>query len=172
MNSIIFLDIDGVLVTQKSIDYWMKVSGDIYGPDGKEMFCRKSIETLNKIIEKTNAEYVITSGWRNDVPVATMQRMFDNRGLDGKILDYVPSLGIEHDRGEEIMKWINKNGEPTSYAIIDDECKDDIHKYFPEERCVETSWISGLEERSFGKKIFTAMNKTTRVKTEASKKIF
>jgi hypothetical protein len=60
MEKYIFLDIDGVLNTRKSIELPML-------DDKNHRFDPACVEALNNIIEETDAKIVITSSWRNNL---------------------------------------------------------------------------------------------------------
>ena len=58
MEKYIFLDIDGVLNTHKSMVLPMMI-------DNHQQFDPACVEALNNIIQATDAKIVITSSWRN-----------------------------------------------------------------------------------------------------------
>lgn len=114
--SIIFLDIDGVMNSQRfytkytpkellSIrDEW----GDAFDPESKKL--------LNKLIDETGAKVVIISTWRSS-GLEDMQRMWEARGMNGEVVGITPHIGIARShnkynvsvpRGIEV-KWYYEN---------------------------------------------------------------
>jgi hypothetical protein len=170
MKPIIFLEADGVLQTQKGVEHWLKVKGDIFGDDKFENFCPKSVEFLNKITENTEAKIVLTSYNREGVHISKMQEVFKKRGVTGDIIGYTPILNENSTKGEEIRKWFTMFGNPESYVIIDSDCSDGISNEFPEERYVETSYIYGLNDRNTYKKVLSSLSKTERIKPKSPAK--
>ena len=131
MRKIIFLDIDGVL----SPRWWNSdKQSDNYGC----LFDAKAVANFAKIIEKTDAEIVVSSSWKL-MGFQALQDMWKDRKLPGKIIDITPdymsdellmkedSTNVDYlfERGSEIQGWLLLHGDDVSrYAIIDD--MDDI----------------------------------------------
>ena len=131
MRKIIFLDIDGVLSPQ----WWNSdKQSDNYGC----LFDAKAVANFAKIIEKTDAEIVVSSSWKL-MGFQALQDMWKDRKLPGKIIDITPdymsdellmkedSTNVDYlfERGSEIQGWLLLHGDDVSrYAIIDD--MDDI----------------------------------------------
>jgi hypothetical protein len=106
-KSIIFLDIDGVLNVYCE-------SRDKYGCTFHQNF----VDNLRYIIDSTGADIVITSTWRSD-GLITMQNMWKDRNLPGKVVGVTPYIDI-CKRGLEIEKYISEN-DIKNYVIIDDD---------------------------------------------------
>jgi len=131
MRKIIFLDIDGVL----SPRWWdSDKQSDNYGC----LFDAKAVANFAKIIEKTDAEIVVSSSWKL-MGFQALQDMWKGRKLPGKIIDITPdymsdellmkedSTNVDYlfERGSEIQGWLLLHGDDVSrYVIIDD--MDDI----------------------------------------------
>lgn len=129
MNPIIFLDIDGVLCIN-----FTKGTGhrntDKYG----DLFDQYCVNQLKRIIDATGADIVISSTWRR-AGLRAMQDMWKDRSLPGNVIDITPFnvlpdswpswSSLDHtymnSRGEEIKKWMEVNGYPDRYVIIDDD---------------------------------------------------
>ena len=120
-DSIIFLDIDGVL-NLLHID----TGKDEYG----QIFSNECVEAFDYLIEKTNANIVIISTWKSS-GLSIMKEMWINRELPGNVIDITPNEvdlvdnGVVDfydmvDRGLEIEQWIKNNNFKGSYVIIDD----------------------------------------------------
>jgi hypothetical protein len=109
--SIIFLDIDGVLVTRRTASR------------NKADF--QCVLALNKILKETGADIVLVSSWRYK-PIAEMIDIFEGWGIervDG--FDYAPHISltsekiVEFLREHEVAAWIAAN-DVYSFVILDD----------------------------------------------------
>ena len=117
MRKVLFLDIDGVLNTDRQ-QWHCQMNGiapiDRFGYE----FDPKAVGNLTTILEETNAEIVISSSWKF-LGLQTLQKMWKDRNLPGTIVD------ITHDgesKGWEIDEWLmNHEGQVCGYVIIDDE---------------------------------------------------
>ena len=116
---IVFLDIDGVLNSQRTC---IAFGGYPNQPTGfhRDMFDEVAIRLIRGIVKEAGAKIVLSSTWRilnhwNEV----------GQGLELPIIDATPRLAGH--RGEEIQQWMddyianNENAEITTYAIIDDD---------------------------------------------------
>jgi len=161
MESVIFLDIDGVLVTSRGLEHWMKIKCDIFEDNTSyELFCPQSIESLNRLTRLTGSKLVIISNWRKRLSLIEIKQMFKRRGVEADIIGVTPYKNEDLDRGHEIKLWLEKNGTPDSYVIIDDDCDVDISTtYFPEDRCVQTNSVFGIADRYAYKRAVGILNK-------------
>ena len=117
MIKVLFLDIDGVLNTDRQ-QWHCQMNGftpvDEFGYD----FDHKAVENLATILEETDAEIVISSSWKF-LGLQTLQKMWKNRKLPGTILDVTPD---GKSKGLEIDEWLREcESQMNGYAIIDDE---------------------------------------------------
>ena len=153
--NIIFLDIDGVLVTGPS----MRQIGAL-------KFCPEKLELLDKLIERLNGVWsdddrlertplytrlVISSSWRQGRKVMDLKDIFHHAGSrSGRyILD---RTGKDKDcKGLEIQEWLDQNdwqiGEfgvsrVRKFVIIDDDA--DMRDLTP--HLVKTEWNEGLTQ--------------------------
>jgi flagellin-specific chaperone FliS len=122
---IIFLDIDGVLNTDR-IDR-MRKNHNISTID----FDPEALKNLSKIVIETNAKLVISSSWRvhqnTDTPL--WNALIDNLkkcNLEKEIFDITEVHGgiiKRQPRWKEISNWLLKSKELdiSSYVILDDE---------------------------------------------------
>jgi len=107
-DKIIFLDIDGVLVTRRSI--MEKKHHEAFDP-----IC---ISNLNKIILNTECKIVISSTWRFLYTIDDLKIIFKNVGIINTIIGTTGKDG--NIRGDEIQLWLLQN--PTNrFCIIDDD---------------------------------------------------
>jgi len=134
---IIFLDHDGVICLSKD---WgtrkskrAKKRGDLF-----DRFCPKAVKVLNSIIEKTDAEIVVTSTWRVHCDLEYMQKLYIERGIAKAPIDFTKDLENVWDdddwfnsysdseklqsaiRSKEIMVWLKENPNTTSWIAVDD----------------------------------------------------
>lgn len=134
MRKIIFLDIDGVLNTERHHEYCHKnnlPNSDEYG----YLFDPNSVSNLTTIVEETGANIVISSSWKFS-GISVLLDIWNNRSLPGKVIDITPNtVSDEHllhadlenmeligYKGYEIKEWLSAQGKNISnYVILDDE---------------------------------------------------
>lgn len=146
--NIIFLDIDGVLNTERYIVYQVdnKITN---GYDAQFNFDPKAMSNLREIVTKSNAKIVISSTWRMNRDYKNDQywnAIFDNFSkyhIPAEIIDSTPILHTE--RGNEIKKWLqdNKNLNIENFVILDD---DSDMCEFTKTNLAKCSWKDGLSE--------------------------
>lgn len=140
-SSIIFLDFDGVLNTERHQTRLVldgKPNKDAWGP----LFDPCTVRNLREIIESTGAAIVISSSWRYIHRLGSLRMMWEIRELPGEIMEILPCGATYISRGEEIECWLNQHGHPN-YVIIDD-----LDDFCPSQqyRYVETNPIVGITE--------------------------
>jgi sugar-specific transcriptional regulator TrmB len=114
----ILLDIDGVLVTTPS---WRNVERH---EDGFVEFNDTAKQNLAVLIEKTQAEIVLTTTHRISYSEKKWVEIFNARGIHVTTLTKVnqaSSIQDIRDRGNEILDWIDKLASNERYVIIDDD---------------------------------------------------
>jgi hypothetical protein len=127
---IIFLDIDGVLYTGDVIrKRYIRVKSlyeegqQIKFQENSERFCPRSMRNLKEILEKTDAQIVLSSTWRLGKTLddqIVIQREFKKYGIDFDLfIDKTPYLCTS--RGNEIAVWLGFHPEVKSMVIIDDD---------------------------------------------------
>lgn len=156
---IIFLDIDGVLNSEKFYkneaqhEKWQRAKEEGRSIDEQDAIANidpESVKWLNYIIDKTNAEIVVSSTWRFD----------ENLSNKLSFMGIKPHIGItpktwERHRGTEIQMWLDKHPEVINYVIIDDDC-DMLDSQL--DNFVNTSWEEGLNEET-SIKVINILNK-------------
>jgi hypothetical protein len=103
---VIFLDIDGVLAPIRQWDRY----GDL------DPAC---IRVLNEIVERAEADVVVSSTWRHGRTVGELQAMLEAAGFTGCVVDKTPTLAAGGDRGDEIAAWLAEHA-VGGFVIIDD----------------------------------------------------
>lgn len=114
---IIFLDFDGVLSTDNYLDLLSETkskTSDYWG----RLFDPECVNSLKRIVDKTEARIVVTSSWRNYLSIWQFILMWKLRNMPGILAGVTPKSSIY--RGNEIAKWLNIHRNITNYIIIDD----------------------------------------------------
>ena len=126
--NIIFLDFDGVIVTQKS---------------RFNEFDKGCIALLKQIIEETDAHIVISSSWRYQTSLEQFRELFKPHGINNKrIIGLTPKLK-SRTRGQEISAWLKEvkdKIEVKAYVILDDDS--DMTKHM--DNFVKTDTYKGM----------------------------
>ena len=130
MAKFIFLDFDGVMDTfrySNRLYYEGKPENDRFGT----VFDPDCIKALEKIIDATGAEIVISSSWKVLMSYGQILEMWKERNLPGFVTDATPTCSSR--RGEEIAAWLdiftkNSGGEEYDYVILDDLDEDNFNK--------------------------------------------
>lgn len=143
---IVFLDIDGVL---NSESFWSdKTQGARYreavanGCSKTEQLALanidpKAVDLLNKILEETDAELVISSTWRTHLELPEILAFM---GVKKQIYSVTPTT-LKRHRGTEIQMWLDCHPDIDNYIILDDD-SDMLNKQL--NHFIHTSWKNGL----------------------------
>lgn len=150
----IFLDIDGVMVPANS---WKRPEFLI---DGFPAFSKKATSALQKIIDDTNADIVLTSSHKANYSVEEWLTLFKNRGIDLKTIYRLPENISNQNRKEELISWFNLNGIEDNFVIIDDDKILNDLPFFLKERLVLTSGAIGLTDEQANRAIAFLHNKS------------
>ncbi len=152
--SVLFLDIDGVLNSQKSISSRRDAGGN-WNNDAPD---QEYLDRLDRIITETDAYIVISSTWRKSMPSFTMGLLLHKCGLSRhasrRIICSTPELG--GSRGVEILSWlihrnvsasefspnIRERYKVTKMCILDDD--DDVSMFG--DYLILTNFLEGLTE--------------------------
>jgi hypothetical protein len=140
---VIFLDIDGVMITRNSVKYQY-----LHHPEDENIrFSRRAVKNLNFLINETGAKIVISSTWRLLYTIEELDGKFKEQGIKGEIISAtsIAQFSTEEDtpRGQKIAEWLALNPGTQSYVIIDDDAKTDCIQFHPD-NCVETSYKDGF----------------------------
>lgn len=106
---LIFLDIDGVLVSGKHMDHLATI-----GESAWKKFDPECVSVFNELIERTNAKVVITSTWRYHYETLDeLAHELRARGVNAEIVAmtkrlYGPSA-FSKDREDEILEFLYSN---------------------------------------------------------------
>lgn len=112
-RSILFLDLDGVLNSERT---FLAFSGYPDSFDGVELgrFDPVAVGMIRHLCEGTGCELVLSSSWRYWHSAREAAE-----ALDLPIVDVTPTLHGQK-RGHEIAAWLQAHPEVTQYAIVDD----------------------------------------------------
>ena len=178
-NPLLFLDFDGVLnsafffqdrtagrttISQKFLEQVSRGWGDFeekaaeMGEDPRAFYKAwrdidpRTVPRLNRIIDHCSPEVIISSTWRLMYSKTLLQKILEEHGFTGQILDVTPNLDdyrtssgqwVSANRGEEIAAWLSrKNRWGHRFAVLDD----DSDMAGVREHLVQTSWESGLQD--------------------------
>ena len=128
---VVFLDIDGVLVTEHYLLQLERNRDSWRDKQGHAHFCPRCLANFELLIKQTGAKVVLSSTWRfylaDTVGVAAF---FRSRGVKFDIFDVTPrfrssskKISEYPTRGEEIQSWIEAHPEVTRYCILDDDLR-------------------------------------------------
>jgi len=114
MNKIIFLDFDGVLNcnTTKDLVTFPPWGAIFRGLDDDK------VQLVSKLAEVTGAKVVISSTWRLHFSIAELKDILAKRGFTADVVGETPHSHKE--RGDEIQDWIEENGKPEAFVVLDD----------------------------------------------------
>jgi len=158
---VVFLDIDGVLVTDETIHMpLVPVDGDTGLPFrrlGYPQFDKQCVQRLNRITETAGAVIVLSSTWRilpSEEEWERLKRYLSQVGIVAPVVDRTPRVGPANEdgfktRGMEIQAFLDVHPEVDKFIIIDDDS--DMDHLMP--RLVLTYWDYGLEESHVGQAI-------------------
>uniref|UniRef100_A0A7S1TH69 FCP1 homology domain-containing protein n=1 Tax=Compsopogon caeruleus TaxID=31354 RepID=A0A7S1TH69_9RHOD len=100
---VIFLDIDGVLHSVKSVTH----------------FTESCMRELRRIIQMTGAKVVLSSNWRmNEGLLERASRKLQDYGI--RIFDITPINYRLRSRAEEICAWLETHPKVSQYVVLDD----------------------------------------------------
>ncbi len=131
MHKILFLDIDGVLNSKPYLAARPEAAGcSPAGGDWSLRFQPELVARLQVFLDRSGAQIVLSSAWRNDPNVTRSAALF---GVSQ--LDYVASLVrrsgapradflsacIDGDRGPSIIAWVRAHAQiVSSWVAVDD----------------------------------------------------
>lgn len=151
---IIFLDIDGVLNSDKFYAEHSKIMQESGYPDNYPYteFDYRAVNRLNRIVSETGCNIVLSSSWRTDDNV---RDILNKIGIN--IYDKTPYLGNVL-RGQEIQRWIDEHPDIVieDYIILDD-----VESFLKKQkkRIVRTQTYFGLTD-DIAEKIIRRFNRS------------
>ncbi|CAB4196772.1 hypothetical protein UFOVP1290_292 [uncultured Caudovirales phage] len=151
MIKLIFLDIDGVLNSNrymKSPQYFDETKD--YDPRGMEIINKahhthlnpEAVRLVNLLVDKTGAEVILSSTWRNRYSIDEMNAMLSMRGATFKIVGITPVFFSFRGRGGEIKDFLEDLDGEITFVILDD--INQFHDYGFDEQFIQTTEEDGL----------------------------
>jgi hypothetical protein len=134
----VFLDIDGVVVTEESLRTGGAKSAD-----------RSCVSRLSRIVDTAGADIVISSSWRLVHSLDFIRQMLAEAGfrLPERVIGATDSLRYRLENGtatgraeraDEILAWLDRNGRRV-FVVLDDDLEAEIAGHY-----VRTDPRSGL----------------------------
>jgi hypothetical protein len=137
---VIFLDIDGVMITGT-----YRVRSNTYTGYAFDPSC---VAYLNEILDLTGASIVVTSTWRVGRSLQQLQQLFKENGISRGVAGQTPV--IEYGtRGQEIYQYIHESRldsehEVKRFIILDD---NDVMSEHLSPFFIRTEWSKGIDHR-------------------------
>lgn len=157
MEKYIFLDIDGVLNSEHTLEDRSTSIASI--------ICDQYLKNLRTIVEETDAKLVLSSSWRvyfgeytkeprNIFAIHLVQALAKH---NLKLHDMTPFIkgNFSNERGLEIKTYMDQNN-ITDYVVIDDEEFSDFKKHLDMSRFIQTNFgdeTTTIENEGLNKKI-------------------
>jgi HAD domain in Swiss Army Knife RNA repair proteins len=120
MKNIIFLDLDGVLITTPR---W-KI--DVIHSDGYSDFNKTNVQCINQFFSCVEAELWLSSSHRTTKNLAEFDQIFANRNIHKKIDGFLPISRIKKSRFQEINSFLKQNTIRNFLIIDDDQSLNDL----------------------------------------------
>jgi hypothetical protein len=139
---VIFLDIDGVVATNKSYGTHRVMEELTWGVSDVP-FDEVCVKSLNKITDYTDAKIVISSSWRGSYKLDELKVMLAREGITGDIIGVTPESGYSIARAEEIKMWLREHASAIESFVVLDDQPADIRRKFPN-NFIQTSMQMGL----------------------------
>ena len=136
---VIFLDIDGVIVTASHLADLHASGKRVADHNGLHRFDPRCVKNFVKILDATGAKIVLSSSWKmfgKDM----FDRLWETRKMPGEIMDF--TVNLMGGRGHEIARWLRDHDNVESFVIIDDTVSDLLRNQT--DRTVHTTWEDGL----------------------------
>ena len=133
--NIIFLDIDGVLNTERYLTEQVEGNGGIVKHEMQFNFDPLAMANLKQIVDASNAKIVLSSTWRTSFNLPfysrgplrpyrkAIMKNLDLFGISRRIIGITPVIDSV-SRGKEIAAWLEDNGMALGVnhvVIIDDD---------------------------------------------------
>jgi hypothetical protein len=154
MNRYLFLDIDGVLNSERSVAAHGRLTHSglvkhdmLLGNTPDPMWDHLAVMLLRTAQAAIGFKIVISSTWRITFSLADFHAVFDLYGWDTRDI-IIGKTGTENGpRGQQIKNWLDTHGKfPYQYCIIDDDS--DMLEY-QQPFFVETRFENGLSYECF-----------------------
>jgi len=163
MLKVLFLDLDGVMVTDRD---WQPLGWD-HGPFDTELFDPECVKVLNRVLRETDAQVVLSSDWRLHLSLTQMWDVFKFNQVERMPLGFtgfeceeesrrVPAKRLEEFRGLEVTNWLTQHGFGNQFDFW--VAVDDMNLSPHCRRFVRTSWKVGLATPGVEEKLVAMLN--------------
>jgi hypothetical protein len=154
MNKYLFLDIDGVLNSERSVAAYGRLTHAgrvkqdmVTGKTPEPMWDEMAVGLLRTAQEMIGFKIVISSTWRRTFSLQDFHAIFDLYGWDTRGIIVGKTGENIGCRGEQIKAWLNCHATyPYHYCIIDDDSDMLEHQ---EDFFVKTNFRNGLSYECF-----------------------
>ena len=129
MSKVIFLDFDGVLLTDRAAQQQTNRGLTVQNYLQTVVFDSHCVSRLNQLIEHTDAQLVLSTSWADGHSFSSLANCLMRNGIDpGHIWEYddpsqaawmTPRTGSSN-RAREITSWLDAHPEITDWCAIDD----------------------------------------------------
>jgi len=138
---VIFLDVDGVLNSDRSKRPGAKPTGGILGVEWAQVSC------LAEIVRQTGAFIVLTSTWKQSWGTSwqpgTLRYLIDKlRQHNIEIMGFTTE-DTPPERGKGIRRWLEYHGPVEGWAVLDDDTFPDYDEYGITPRLIKTNFYRG-----------------------------
>jgi hypothetical protein len=118
---LILLDIDGVMVPGTS---WKRPE---FLSDGFPAFSLKAVKALERIINKTGANILLTTSHKSKYDFLKWKEIFRTRAIQVNQIDMLSTDSSKLSRKDEILSWYYSSNHFEAFVIIDDDkCLNDL----------------------------------------------
>lgn len=109
---VIFLDIDGVMVTEKSVR----------GYHDTQRFLPSCVEKLDELVRRTDAKIVTSNPTKTGDNLLVIQKVFKKNGMKNihALIGTTKIVPENHDKYIEITNWLKENEKVDKFVVIDD----------------------------------------------------
>jgi len=165
---VIFLDIDGVLATNKEYST-NRIKFRKKHPEAERLkipypYNKDCVEIFNEIITLVDPYIVLSSDWREHFNLYEMDEIFKFNGIIKSPQDFTDTDGVSfgnmvRNRAYQIGKYINQHPEITRWVAIDDM---DMRPYMKitneDENMIVTGDNEGIKQLGIKNKIIKKLN--------------
>ena len=138
---VLFLDIDGVLISQDSMLDKMptfSIDESRYG----DKLSKPATDLLFEIIKQYDFKVVLSSSWRlHELDLDLVDQLFAMYRQE--LYDVTSDFGVysqsKLQREDEIQAWVDKHPEVTQFIYLEDDARDTLKDHL-----VKTNWQHGL----------------------------
>ena len=112
--------------------------------DGFSIFSQKAVGALNKIIDESQSEILLTTSHKHRFTIEQWISIFEKRGVNINGINRLPYNANNLNRLEEINNWFASKQDTKDFVIIDDDTSlNGLSKYL-KARLVLTKSLIGL----------------------------